>query len=125
MAATDAGRDTPQGLLERVVKARRHRPVFIVDLAVPRDVEREAAELNDVRDFFKTYYAPNNASVAIVGDYDPKTIKALDASGRSLEALLSAYRVGARVDGCLGSGHRWSDSAVLALASGARRTRPR
>src|SRR5512140_138067 len=28
-----------KGLLERVIKARRHRPVFIVDLAVPRDVE--------------------------------------------------------------------------------------
>ncbi len=37
----------------------------------------EAAELNDVRDFFKMYYAPNNASIAIVGDYDPKTIKGL------------------------------------------------
>jgi zinc protease len=37
----------------------------------------ESAELNDVRDFFKTYYAPNNASVAIVGDFDPKTIRAL------------------------------------------------
>jgi len=37
----------------------------------------EAAELADVRDFSKTYYAPNNSTVAIVGDYDPKTIKAL------------------------------------------------
>ncbi len=37
----------------------------------------EAAELNDVRDFFKMYYAPNNATIAIVGDYDPKTIKGL------------------------------------------------
>ncbi len=37
-----------KGLLERVVKARRHRPVFIVDLAVPRDVEPEASELDDV-----------------------------------------------------------------------------
>ena len=37
-----------KGLLERVVKARRHSPVFIVDLAVPRDVEPEAAELDDV-----------------------------------------------------------------------------
>ena len=31
-----------------MVKARRHAPVFIVDLAVPRDVEPEAAELDDV-----------------------------------------------------------------------------
>ena len=37
-----------KGLLERVVKARRHAPVFVVDLAVPRDVEPEAAELDDV-----------------------------------------------------------------------------
>jgi len=37
-----------KGLLERVVKARRHAPVFIVDLAVPRDVEPEAIELDDV-----------------------------------------------------------------------------
>ena len=37
-----------KGLLERVVKARRHAPIFIVDLALPRDVEPEAAELDDV-----------------------------------------------------------------------------
>ena len=37
-----------KGLLERAVKARRHRPMFIVDLAVPRDVEAEARELDDV-----------------------------------------------------------------------------
>ncbi len=37
-----------KGLLERVTKARRHAPIFIVDLAVPRDVEPEAAELDDV-----------------------------------------------------------------------------
>src|SRR3954469_23604403 len=37
-----------KGLLERVVKARRHSPVFIVDLAVPRDVEAEASALDDV-----------------------------------------------------------------------------
>ncbi len=37
-----------KGLLERVIKQRRHAPVFIVDLAVPRDVEPEASELDDV-----------------------------------------------------------------------------
>jgi glutamyl-tRNA reductase len=36
------------GLVERVVKARRHRPVFMVDLAVPRDIEPEVAKLDDV-----------------------------------------------------------------------------
>jgi len=37
-----------KGLLERVIKARRHAPVLIVDLGVPRDVEPEAAALDDL-----------------------------------------------------------------------------
>jgi glutamyl-tRNA reductase len=36
------------GMLERAIKARRHAPVFIVDLAVPRDVEPEVKDLDDV-----------------------------------------------------------------------------
>jgi glutamyl-tRNA reductase len=36
------------GMVERAVKARRHRPMFMVDLAVPRDIEAEVAELDDV-----------------------------------------------------------------------------
>jgi predicted Zn-dependent peptidase len=31
----------------------------------------EAATLPDVQKFFKTYYVPNNAALAIVGDFDP------------------------------------------------------
>ncbi len=37
-----------KGMVERALKVRKHRPLFIVDLAVPRDVEPEVAELNDV-----------------------------------------------------------------------------
>jgi glutamyl-tRNA reductase len=36
------------GAVERALKARRHRPMFMVDLAVPRDIEPEAAQLPDV-----------------------------------------------------------------------------
>jgi glutamyl-tRNA reductase len=36
------------GAVERALKARRHRPVFMVDLAVPRDIEPEVAQLSDV-----------------------------------------------------------------------------
>jgi glutamyl-tRNA reductase len=36
------------GMVERAVKARRHRPMFMVDLAVPRDIEPEVARLDDV-----------------------------------------------------------------------------
>jgi predicted Zn-dependent peptidase len=35
----------------------------------------EAAKLTEVQDFFKTYYAPNNAALAIVGDFDPAEAK--------------------------------------------------
>ena len=37
-----------KGLMERAIRARKHRPVFMVDLAVPRDIEPEVAELTDV-----------------------------------------------------------------------------
>ncbi|MBI3140501.1 MAG: glutamyl-tRNA reductase [Rhodocyclales bacterium] len=36
------------GLAERAIKARRHRPVVMVDLALPRDIEPEVAGLDDV-----------------------------------------------------------------------------
>jgi glutamyl-tRNA reductase len=37
-----------KGAMERVIKARRHAPVFMVDLAVPRDIEPEVGELDDI-----------------------------------------------------------------------------
>ena len=36
------------GAVERAVKSRKHRPIFMLDLAVPRDVEPEVAGLPDV-----------------------------------------------------------------------------
>ena len=36
------------GAVERAVKARKHRPIFMVDLAVPRDIEPEVKALQDV-----------------------------------------------------------------------------
>jgi zinc protease len=38
-----------------------------------------AAQLEDVKGFFRTYYAPNNASIAIAGDFDPAEAKRLVA----------------------------------------------
>jgi glutamyl-tRNA reductase len=37
-----------KGLVERALRARRHRPIFMVDLAVPRDIEPEVGELDDI-----------------------------------------------------------------------------
>ncbi len=36
------------GMVERAIKVRRHRPIFMVDLAVPRDIEEEVGELDDI-----------------------------------------------------------------------------
>ena len=36
------------GMVERAIKARRHRPMFMVDLAVPRDIEIEVGDMDDV-----------------------------------------------------------------------------
>jgi predicted Zn-dependent peptidase len=46
--------------------ANQHPPIGSM-----QDVD--AASLTDVQAFFKTYYAPNNAVLVLVGDFDPKT----------------------------------------------------
>jgi zinc protease len=37
----------------------------------------EASSIDDVKQFFRTYYAPNNATMAIVGDVDPAQMERL------------------------------------------------
>lgn len=37
----------------------------------------EAATVNDVKDFFATFYVPSNASLVVAGDFDPEQIKPL------------------------------------------------
>jgi len=37
-----------KGAVESALKKRRHRPMFMVDIAVPRDIEAEVGELKDV-----------------------------------------------------------------------------
>ena len=37
-----------KGMVERALKVRRHRPILMVDLAVPRDVEAEVVRMDDV-----------------------------------------------------------------------------
>jgi glutamyl-tRNA reductase len=36
------------GMVERALKLRKRKPIFMVDLGVPRDIEREVGELDDV-----------------------------------------------------------------------------
>ena len=37
-----------KGAVESALKKRKHRPIFMVDIAVPRDIEEQVAELDDV-----------------------------------------------------------------------------
>ena len=36
-----------KGMVEQALKQRKHKPMFLVDLAVPRDIEQQVAELED------------------------------------------------------------------------------
>ncbi len=51
-----------------------YRPVIIGS-----HTDIQAANLVDVRDFFKRYYRPNNATLTIVGDFEPAAAKRLVA----------------------------------------------
>lgn len=37
-----------KGMVENALKKRRHKPMFMVDIAVPRDIEQEVGDLSDV-----------------------------------------------------------------------------
>ncbi len=37
-----------KGAVEQAIRARRHRPILMIDLAVPRDIEPEIADLPDI-----------------------------------------------------------------------------
>ncbi|MCB2822679.1 glutamyl-tRNA reductase, partial [Listeria monocytogenes] len=37
-----------KGAVERALKPRKHKPMFMVDIAVTRDIEPEVGELDDV-----------------------------------------------------------------------------
>ena len=37
-----------KGMVERAIRSRKHRPILMVDLAVPRDIEPEVGELRDI-----------------------------------------------------------------------------
>jgi len=37
-----------KGTVEAALKKRKHKPIFMVDIAVPRDIEEEVGELDDI-----------------------------------------------------------------------------
>ena len=72
------GENAPYGMVEEEMWHTlfpKSHPYYAWVIGSHADIE--AARLDDVRDFFKLYYSPNNASLAIVGDIDKAKTKAL------------------------------------------------
>ena len=67
----------PYGALPELIydKAFTTHPYKHQTIGTMKDLE--AASIDDVRAFHDTYYVPNNATVAIVGDFDTERAKAL------------------------------------------------
>jgi len=61
-------------LLAEMMYPAKH-PYSWPTIGYMRDLE--AATLEDVSEFFRQYYTPNNASIAIAGDFDPAEAKRL------------------------------------------------
>jgi zinc protease len=55
-----------------------NHPYFNPVIGTEEDLN--AATVSDVKRFFNTYYVPNNASMVVAGDFDPKKIKPLISS---------------------------------------------
>ncbi|WP_445621377.1 glutamyl-tRNA reductase [Kushneria sp. Sum13] len=48
---SSTGSPTPllgKGIVESALKTRKHRPIFMVDIAIPRDIEPQVGELDDI-----------------------------------------------------------------------------
>src|SRR6266446_6915542 len=70
--------NTPYGVVEEGLFHQlfpKEHPYYGEIIGSHADIQ--AAKLEDVRNFFKLYYAPNNASLAIVGDFDPDKAREL------------------------------------------------
>ena len=68
----------PYGIVEEAMFHQlfpKNHPYYADVMGSHADIQ--AAKLDDVKQFFKSYYAPNNASIAIVGDIDRAATKAL------------------------------------------------
>jgi zinc protease len=62
---------------ERLVELLYPQPNPYFGYVIGSHEDLQAASLDDVKAFFRTYYAPNNASLAIVGDFKTAEVKPL------------------------------------------------
>lgn len=68
--------NTPYGIAELILPDALYPPGHPYHHPVIGSHEDlQAASLQDVKDFFATYYVPGNASLVVAGDFDPAKIK--------------------------------------------------
>jgi len=70
--------NAPYGIVQETIFHQLYpkgHPYYADVMGSHEDIQ--SAKLEDVRNFFKLYYAPNNASLAIVGDFQPEHAKEL------------------------------------------------
>ncbi|NVK40892.1 MAG: glutamyl-tRNA reductase [Oceanospirillaceae bacterium] len=63
-----------KGAVERALKKRKHKPIFMVDIAVPRDIEPQVGELDDVY-----LYSVDDLQEVIEENQRSREMAALDA----------------------------------------------
>jgi predicted Zn-dependent peptidase len=72
--------NAPYGMVPRFVAEALYppgHPYHHLTIGSPEDLN--AATLDDVRQFFRTWYVPNNATIVIAGDIDPQATRDLVA----------------------------------------------
>jgi glutamyl-tRNA reductase len=82
-----------KGVVERALKKRRHRPMFMVDIAVPRDIEPEVGKLGDVY-----LYTVDDLHEAIESNVRQRREAAREADKLIEEALLRHERESRELD---------------------------
>ena len=68
-----------KGMVESALKARRHQPILLVDIAVPRDIESQVAELDDAY-----LYSVDDLQSIVESNMEQRKVEAIQA-----EAIVS------------------------------------
>ncbi|MCK8076506.1 glutamyl-tRNA reductase [Vibrio sp. 1CM2L] len=68
-----------KGMVETALKTRKHQPMLLVDIAVPRDVESQVGELNDAY-----LYSVDDLQSIVDGNIEQRKVEAIQA-----EAIVS------------------------------------
>lgn len=75
-----------KGAVESALKQRKHKPMFMVDIAVPRDIEPEVGELDDVY-----LYTVDDLRDVVDENVQSREVAAQEAN-LIIEAVVSSYR---------------------------------